>query len=205
MHNNQFEQLKNYIEENIIPQYNNFDTAHNIEHVKRVIDNSLEIAKDYDVNIMMVYTIASYHDLGISVDRKTHHIISANILLEDKKLLEWFDKQQIHIMAQAVKDHRASSTTRPETIYGLIVSEADRDLDCDVVVKRTIDYGKSNYPDYSKEEHFFRMKEHIIEKYGEHGYIKLWLNTSLNQERIKKLIQLSKDEDQLQQLFNKFF
>lgn len=205
MHNNQFEQLKNYIEENIIPQYNNFDAAHNIEHVKRVIDNSLEIAKDYDVNIMMVYTIASYHDLGLSVDRKTHHIISANILLKDKKLLEWFDKQQIDIMAQAVKDHRASSTTRPETIYGLIVSEADRDLDCDVVVKRTIDYGKSNYPDYSKEEHFLRMKEHIVEKYGEHGYIKLWLNTSLNQERIKRLIQLSKDEDQLQQLFNKFF
>lgn len=205
MHNNQFEQLKNYIEENIIPQYNNFDAAHNIEHVKRVIDNSLEIAKDYDVNIMMVYTIASYHDLGLSVDRKTHHIISANILLKDKKLLEWFDKQQIDIMAQAVKDHRASSTTRPETIYGLIVSEADRDLDCDVVVKRTIDYGKSNYPDYSKEEYFLRMKEHIVEKYGEHGYIKLWLNTSLNQERIKRLIQLSKDEDQLQQLFNKFF
>lgn len=198
-------ELKEYIELNIIPQYNNFDKAHNIEHVTRVINNSMEIAKDYDVNIMMVYTIAAYHDLGLSVDRKTHHIVSAQILLEDNNLEKWFHRSEMEVMAQAIKDHRASSKTRPVSIYGLIISEADRDLDCDIIVRRTIEYGLSHYPNLSKEEHFLRMKEHIIEKYGSNGYINLWLNTALNQKRLQELIELSTNDKQLLEMFNKYY
>lgn len=49
-----------------------------------------ELAKDYDVNIDIVYTIASYHDLGHYIDRKTHEIISAEMFMKDEKITKWF-------------------------------------------------------------------------------------------------------------------
>ena len=42
--------LEFYIENCIIPQYAAFDDAHNIEHVTRVIDVSLQLAEEYGVN-----------------------------------------------------------------------------------------------------------------------------------------------------------
>ncbi len=56
--------LKEYIQKNIMPQYNNFDKGHGVDHVQKVISSSLRIAKDFDVNINMVFTIAAYHDIG---------------------------------------------------------------------------------------------------------------------------------------------
>ena len=58
------EQLKEYIETVIIPQYESFDKAHNLMHVNTVIAESMELAKGYPVDVNMVYTIAAYHDTG---------------------------------------------------------------------------------------------------------------------------------------------
>ena len=38
-------ELKAFIEAEIIPEYKNFGRSHNVEHVRRVISNSLELAK----------------------------------------------------------------------------------------------------------------------------------------------------------------
>lgn len=53
------QELKQYIEAEIIPQYKMFDKAHNLGHVETVIAESLELATDYSVNTDMVYTIAA--------------------------------------------------------------------------------------------------------------------------------------------------
>lgn len=69
------ESLKNYIETNILPLYDDFDTAHRRDHVEMVIEQSLTIASDLDVDMNMVYAIAAYHDTGLTADRKTHHLV----------------------------------------------------------------------------------------------------------------------------------
>ena len=66
--------LKQYIEEKILPRYDSFDAAHQRDHVLKVIAQSAELAKHYNVDADMVYVIAAYHDLGLDVDRETHHI-----------------------------------------------------------------------------------------------------------------------------------
>ena len=63
-------ELKKYIEHSILPQYNAFDKAHNLSHVQTVIDESLELAKNYCVNMDMVYTIAAYHNTGLCSDHE---------------------------------------------------------------------------------------------------------------------------------------
>ena len=42
--------MRKYIEENIIPRYDAFDAAHRRDHVIYVIEQSLELARHYDVN-----------------------------------------------------------------------------------------------------------------------------------------------------------
>ena len=56
------EELVKYIENEVFPKYDKNEEGHGIKHIKIVIKRSLELAKDYDVNLNMVYTIASYHD-----------------------------------------------------------------------------------------------------------------------------------------------
>ena len=97
-----------YIQQEILPQYEAVDGAHGPEHIRRVISNSLELAQQLDVDINMVYTIAACHDLGIRYGRENHERTSAELLIEDQKLEQWFTPEQREIMKQAVEDHRAS-------------------------------------------------------------------------------------------------
>ncbi len=199
------ENLKNYIEVNIISQYNTFDAAHNLEHVTAVINNSLEIAKDYDVNIEMVYTIAAYHDVGIKYGRADHEITSASELINDTFICNYFSKEQLDIMQQAIKDHRASSTTPPVSIYGAIISEADRDISFKVILTRTIQYGIHHHPNFSKQEHYARTIEHITDKYGKNGYLKLWLNTKRNSQNLSEIHYYLENEALFKAEYDKIF
>ena len=47
-------------------------------------------------------------------------------------------KEQRKIIGEAVEDHRASLSYEPRSIYGKIISEADRDLDFYRILERTI-------------------------------------------------------------------
>ena len=98
-----------YIEQEILPRYVHFDTAHQRNHAEEVIARSLALAKHYDVDENMVYAIAAYHDTGLREGRDTHHLASGRIIREDRKLREWFSEDQIETMAQAAEEHRASS------------------------------------------------------------------------------------------------
>ena len=99
-----------YIETEIIPRYEQFDKAHNLSHVQAVIEESLALAKLYpEADERLAYTIAAYHDTGLCRDRATHHLVSGEIIAEDANLLQWFGKEEIEIMREAVEDHRAST------------------------------------------------------------------------------------------------
>ena len=102
--------LIHYVETEIIPRYEHFDKAHNRSHVQTVIDESLALAELYpQADERLVYTIAAYHDTGLCRDRATHHLVSGEIIAADSNLLQWFDKEEMAIMREAVEDHRASS------------------------------------------------------------------------------------------------
>ena len=133
--------LYDYIEEYIIPRYKAFDKAHNLDHVAHVIERSLKLASHYDVNTDMVYTIAAYHDVGLCEGRERHHIVSGEILSNDVMLSQWFTPQEIATMREAVEDHRASNGHEPRSLYGCIVAEADRLIDPDTTLRRTVQYG----------------------------------------------------------------
>lgn len=197
--------IRQYIELEIIPRYDNFDAAHGRDHVEYVIAQSLKLAEHYDVDRDMVYVIAAYHDTGLAVDRKTHHLESGRIMRADRNLRQWFSEGQIETMAQAVEDHRASSDHEPRSIYGKIVAEADRQIDPETIIRRTVQYGLSHYPELDREGHWQRMLDHLNEKYAEGGYLRLWIPESDNVGKLKELHEIIKDRDYLESLFDRFY
>lgn len=197
--------LVEFIETKILPQYAAFDAAHNMEHVTRVIRHSLELVKVTGADVNMVYAIAAYHDLGMSGPRAVHHITGGKILAADARLKKWFSPEQLKVMREAVEDHRASASHSPRSIYGKIVAEADRDIEKDIVIRRTIQYGLANYPQLDHEGHWKRFKEHMDNKYSKDGYIKLWIPNSPNALRLNELRNLIANPAELRKAFERVY
>ena len=193
--------LCEHIRERIIPQYVNFDKAHRIDHVEKVIEESMKLALHYEVNSAMVYTIAAYHDLGLCEGREFHHIVSGKILFADETLWQWFTDDQMLQMKEAIEDHRASNKQAPRSIYGKIVAEADRIIDPEITLRRTVQYGLSHYPEMDKERQYERFRKHLADKYAEGGYLKLWIPQSDNAE----LRQLITNEERIRRVFDQLY
>ena len=197
--------LRDYIETEILPRYDAFDKGHQRDHARTVIAQALQLACWYDVDPDLVYTAAAYHDTGLCEDRKTHHTVSARIIREDPRLREWFTPEQIETISEAAEDHRASSDHAPRTIYGKLIAEADRQIVPETVIRRTVQYGLSHYPELDKEGHWQRTLEHLHEKYAEGGYLKLWIPQSPNAARLEELRGWIRDEGRLRQLFETYY
>lgn len=197
--------LMEFVEKNILPRYTAFDKAHNLTHVNRVISRSLELASRIGADADMAYVIAAYHDLGLEGPRAVHHLTSGKILAADSRLQRWFTKDQLKIMKEAVEDHRASTSHTPRSLYGKIVAEADRDLEPSIVFRRTIEYGIDHYPEKSKEEQWQRFLSHINNKYSSHGYIRLWLPNSQNEQNLKKIRELISSPQLLREEFERIY
>ncbi|MBR4601572.1 MAG: HD domain-containing protein [Prevotella sp.] len=197
--------LMEFIEKNILPRYSEFDKAHNMEHVTRVVRRSLEIARKLGANLNMAYTVAAYHDLGLSGPRAVHHLTSGKILIADARLKRWFSQDQMKIMKEAVEDHRASASHAPRSIYGKIVAEADRDLEPEKVFRRTVQFGLSNYAEMDKEQQWKRFCEHMEQKYSQNGYIKLWIPVSPNEQSLKAIRETIEDKKRLREVFDRIY
>jgi len=197
--------LEKYLLEEIVPRYDAFDMGHRRDHALSVMAQAAEFCKFYDVDASMVATAAAFHDTGLCICRETHHLESGRIIREDPQLPRWFTPSQIETIAQAAEDHRASSDHEPRTIYGKIIAEADRHIDPVTIIRRTIQYGLSHYPELDKEGHWQRTLSHLHEKYAEGGYLKLWIPESPNTARLAQLRTIIRDEARLRELFEEIF
>lgn len=164
-------ELKEYVEKNILPEYEKNDEGHRIEHIEDVMKRSLKFASMFsDINEEMVYIIASYHDIGCHIDRKNHEKVSADVLRNDNALKGFFSDDEIEVMAEAVEDHRSSLEYEPRSIYGKIVSFADRRTNVDEALRSTYTYRLKHFPNSTLDEIIEVSREHLIEKFGENGY-----------------------------------
>ena len=197
--------LVEFVETQILPQYTAFDKAHDLTHVTRVIRRSLDLARRVGADLNMAYVIAAYHDLGLSGPRAIHHLTSGKIVARDVRLRRWFSADQIRLIKEAVEDHRASASRAPRSIYGKIVAEADRDLAPEVVIRRTVQFGLSNYPELDDEQQWQRFREHLQNKYSTQGYIRLWIQGSENERNLKELRTLMADEMKLREVFGRIY
>ena len=191
-------ELKKYIVEQVLPEYAKNDAGHQMDHIGYVIERSLRFATSATepINLDMVYTIAAYHDVGHHIDAKNHEKVSADILLKDQKLREFFDGEQMRIMADAIVDHRSTSDVEPRTIYGKIVSSADRNTSVLEPLWRTYEYRKEHTPNASLDEIIEESRKHLLEKFGPEGYAKrkMYVNDLDYEKFLKDITELASDK-----------
>ena len=213
--------LEKYIFEEIVPRYASFDAAHKEDHALTVISQALELLDGRDgwvaeqadvepfwltaVDRAMLLTAAACHDLGLVNGRERHHMDSGIIIRADQRLREWFTEEQIEVIAQAAEDHRASGKGAPRSIYGMLIAEADRVIDQETIIRRTIQFGLKHYPDLCREGQMERAREHLVEKYGRGGYLRLWIPWSSNAARLNDLQDLIADPKALTSTIDMIF
>ena len=201
--------FQQYIYEEIVPKYSAFDAAHKEDHAMTVITQAMELMQRRDawlaaqpqaheiwrseINPSVLLAAAACHDLGLANGRERHHLDSGEIIRADERLREWFTESEIETIAQAAEDHRASGKGDPRSIYGMIVAEADRVIEGETIIRRTIQFGFKHYPGLDRAGHIARAVEHLNEKYGRGGYLKLWIPWSDNAVRLAALQDLIAD------------
>lgn len=208
------QEILDYVMKEIVPAYGGFDPAHKEDHAMTVIEQSMELldgmepwlqAQNAETAALwsdkadreMLFIAAACHDLGLVNGRDRHHLDSGELIRNDNRLKEWFDEDQIEIIAQAAEDHRASGKSAPRSIYGKIVAEADRVIDGETIIRRTVQFGFTHYPDLGRKGHIARAVDHLKEKYGRGGYLKLWIPWSDNAQRLSALQDIIADDDEV--------
>lgn len=198
------QELKKYIENTIFPSYKKNDLGHNLDHIRYVIDRSLKFANNQDdINYDMVYVIAAYHDIGHYIDAKNHEKVSADMLLVDVNLRKFFTEDEIQIMAEAIYDHRASLEGEPRSIYGKIVSSADRNTLVEVPLKRTYAYRIEHNPNDTLDQIIEESRQHIINKFGKKGYAaeKMYFEDLDYKKFLEEISVLAEDEVEFRRRF----
>ena len=150
---------------------------------------------DLEVNHNLVYVIAAYHDIGHHIDAKNHEKVSAEIMSEDKKLEKFFSVEELNIIKEAIEDHRASSKTDPRSIYGKIVSSADRNNTVEQCLERTYSYGKEHTPDATDRELYERSYDVLNKKFGYNGYAKFYFKDKEYEEFLKDIRNLLENKE----------
>ena len=188
--------LVSYIEKEIFPIYDKNEKAHDISHIINVINHAFNISKNYDVDLNMIYTIASFHDIGHHIDKENHETISADIMSKDEKLKEFFNSEELEIIKLAIEDHRASSSRIPRSIYGKIISAADKNLTVEIAITRTYLYSKKYYPEFTHSELYEEIYNHLNEKFGKNGYAKVYVEDEDYNNFKKDLIALLENKEE---------
>lgn len=205
------EDIQKFVFDEIVPKYASFDPAHKEDHALTVIEQAMllmdrmsawraaqneETASNWQEvpEREMLFIAAACHDLGLVNGRERHHLDSGIIIRNDQRLRQWFTEEDIETIAQAAEDHRASGKSAPRSIYGKIVAEADRVIDGETIIRRTVQFGFTHYPSLDREAHIKRAVEHLREKYGRGGYLKLWIPWSDNATRLNALQEMIADD-----------
>ena len=198
------EDIIRYVFDEIVSRYAGFDPAHRENHALTVIEQAMHLLDSRttwlegqpaetacqwseEIDREILFVAAACHDLGLVNGRENHHTDSGIIIRNDSRLKEWFTQEQIELIAQAAEDHRASGKSAPRSIYGKIVAEADRVIDGETIILRTVQFGFTHYPGLDREGHIERAVAHLKEKYGRGGYLKLWIPWSDNAARLSAL------------------
>ena len=191
-------ELKEYISKNIFPQYEPNDKAHGIIHIMEVIRRTFELNNtfklDLDSNIM--YVIAACHDLGKYEDHKIHEKIAAQKFIKDENMKKFFNDNQRLIIKEAIEDHRSSKEDEPRSVYGKLISSADRNTRIEIVFIISFFVAKERTPEMNIEEYLEYTIERLSKKYSEDNPENMFFEDEIYRKFLGDMRTLLKKEEE---------
>lgn len=188
--------ILDFLNKEIKPCYKTFDKAHNLAHYKFVTENCIEYGKElikqgYDIDLELAYLVGALHDIGILNGRDNHAKSSARFVRENEFLNNFYSKDIVNLIADAVEDHSSNLEYEPRNIYGKIVADADRNNSVYLVFSRPVKYRLSHSKEMSREKMAYDVYDFVDKKFGRNGYVRYHLNiqkTRKEQEQVWYLL-----------------
>ncbi len=162
-------ELKKYIEKNIVDEYQLNDGGHNINHINYVLKRAFELNND-NVDIDILYTCIMFHDIACHIDRENHEKLSAIRAFNDGFLNNYFNKDDMQLIKEAIEDHRASLEYEPRNIYGKILSSSDRKVEIKVYLISSMSFDIKKHSDMPKNDVIEASYNFAVKKFGKSGY-----------------------------------
>ena len=189
--------LRKYIENNIIPLYDNNYIGDGKDRVDYVIGRSKTIVEEnkLDIDENILYTVISFHDIRKNKEEKEHELVSAQIMFDDEFLKTFFNEDDRTTIKEAIEDQRASSEKEPRNIYGKILSSASRNSSVEQCLERSYKYGKKKNPKASDEEIFEGAYKALLDKFGENGYAKFYFKDSTYEKFLSDIRKLLSNKE----------
>lgn len=125
------------------------DSAHDANHIYRVLNHALILAKNYEANMDILVAACLLHDIGRPAQfgdpRQCHAKVGSEMAYNFLKKLGWQENDCAQVK-HCVLSHRFSTSAQPETIEAKILFDADKlDVIGALGVARTLQYeGKMN-------------------------------------------------------------
>ncbi len=193
-------ELYDYLNNEILPRYSNNIGGHDIEHINYVVERCFDLIEEFnlDVNYNMIYTIAIFHDIGYHEDPDNHEKVSADMYKNDEYVKKFFTDEENNIIYEAIIDHRASLEYEARSIYGKIVSSADREISVENMLIRSLKYQKDKHIAENPTlddviEYSFKK---LYSKYGKNnGYAKMYFKDKKYLDYIEKINVLLDNKD----------
>ena len=133
------------------------DSAHDTQHVYRVLYTALDIAKDFEADNEILITAALLHDIGreaqFADNKLDHAVIGAGMAYEFLLSINWNEERSNHVR-DCISTHRYRNTNPPESIEAKILYDADKiDVIGTLGIARTLLYvGITAQPLYSVDQ-----------------------------------------------------
>lgn len=126
------------------------ESAHDSDHIYRVLNNCLKIAREFDsVDYDVLIASALLHDIGRDGERKKHNEIGAEMAREFLKSTD-FPKEKIHDVYHAIISHSSENYLKQKTLEAKILYDADKLEAIGVmgICRTLIGIGNYNHPMY---------------------------------------------------------
>lgn len=195
--------LRSYVEENVFPLWELNDKGHGPIHRTEVIRRIFALNETFHLklNPNMLFVIASYHDVGKYIDHKKHHLIAAEKFMEDVGMKRFFNDDERVIMKEAMEDHRSSKEDEPRSVYGKLISSADRNTTIEMVFIRSFFVAKDRMPDMNINEYLDYTVNRLRKRYGEENPENMFFEDDVYQVFLKDMRNLLTRPDDFKNLY----
>ena len=195
--------LRDYVEKKVFPLWELNDKGHGPIHRTEAIRRIFALNETFQLNLNpnMLFVIASYHDVGKYIDHKKHHLIAAEKFMEDEQIKQFFTDNQRIIIKEAIEDHRFSKEDDPRSVYGKLISSADRNTTIEIVFIRSFFVAKDRMPDMNINEYLDYTVNRLINKYSEENPENMFFEDDIYKVFLKDMRDLLTRPDDFKNLY----
>ncbi len=195
--------LREYVEMEIFLEYAKNDKAHGVLHVREVVRRAFVLDEEFGLGLNpdMIFAVAVCHDRGKYIDSERHEEIAAEKFLADEKMKEFFSEEQRKMIAEAIADHRSSKEDEPRSVYGKLISSADRNTRVEMVFIRSFFVAKVRMPEEKIEDYLDFTIQRLRKRYSEENPEAMYFEDEEYQKFLMEMRELLTNKDEFKRRY----